>query len=96
MPAPFLERYSTDTLDQPVFMELFGTHCSVKKITIGSRFENLITITSKADEKLHLAFDFFNNVAPLEYYADIKTAWEQHFSGCSSKTTCINHNEPVL
>lgn len=80
MTNPF-ERYTNSTIDQKNHMEFFGQIGKVSKITIGSRFERLITIRPSEFgtnvSAVNQATDFFNNIAPLLDYAELSQAWKK-------------------
>ncbi|MDP2566461.1 hypothetical protein [Pseudoalteromonas marina] len=80
------ERYTNSTMDQTIQMEFFGKVGKVSKITIGSRFERLITIRPSEFgtnvSAVNQAFDFFNNIAPLLDYAELSQAWKKYTKAC--------------
>lgn len=86
---PF-ERYTNSTIDQTIHMEFFGDIGRVTKITIGTRFERLITIRPSefgANVKaVTQAFDFFNNIAPLQNYAELRRAWDMYLKASKQRT----------
>ena len=86
---PF-ERYTNSTIDQTIHMEFFGDIGRVTKITIGTRFEHLITIRPTEFganvEAVIQAFDFFNNIVPLQEYAELRRAWNMYLKACKQRT----------
>lgn len=80
---PF-ELYENATLDQTLFLELFGDEGNIKKATIGTRFEHLISIDVRTptpnSKELNNAFHFFNNIAPICHYDELQTEWAAFLS----------------
>lgn len=74
------ETFNEASLDEVcIQLETNGTHGAVSRIAIGSRFEHVIKINCAGgyhDSKLHQAFDFFRNYAPLLNYSEISKGWQ--------------------
>lgn len=89
MKNPF-EQYTNSTMNQTIHMEFFGQVGEVSKITIGSRFEKLITIRPTEFGTnvcaINRSFDFFNNVAPLLDYAELRNAWKNYTKACRQRS----------
>ena len=88
------ERYTNATIDQAVFMEMFGEVGRVTSITIGSRFERII-IMRPGEFGMNVpavtkAFDFFNNIVPTLYYRELPRAWEMYQRACKQRS-CETH-----
>ncbi|MBS0045174.1 hypothetical protein KFE26_23300 [Shewanella sp. M16] len=86
---PF-ERYTNSTLDETIHMEFFGDIGCVTQITIGTRFERLITIRPTEFgtnvSAVNQAFDFFNNIAPMQNYAELRRAWKMYLKACKQRS----------
>jgi hypothetical protein len=74
------ESYTNRSSDD-IFIELevYGEPNAVNLIGIGGRFESVINLrpaqTRDAKSAIAQAFNFFNNIAPLIEYAELKKGW---------------------
>lgn len=86
---PF-EIYSNDTIDQPVFMSFFGELGRVEKITIGTRFEDLLVVRPSEFgyniQSVNQAFDFFKNLVPALNYHELRRAWKMYMRACKQRS----------
>lgn len=86
---PF-DRYTNLIIDQTIYMEFFGEIGRVTKITIGTRFERLITIRPNEFganvSAVNQVFDFFNNIAPILNYSELRKAWKMYLKACKQRS----------
>ncbi|OEE37328.1 hypothetical protein A1QO_04270 [Vibrio genomosp. F10 str. ZF-129] len=89
-----VEFFNQTTLcGKSIILELHGTHGSITKMTIGSRFDVYIKSLSSGglhNSKLNQIFNFFNHYLPLIDISEIGKAWQCYQKALSQKSDSIN------